>query len=75
MKFTSRVTNETYFIKGDLSCNSQNVIYLTTCDKCKYEPIASAVDFKTHFGEQKSDIKIKQKRTVVVLLDILLKKV
>ena len=48
-KFTSKVTGKTYFIKGDLSCNSKNVIYLITCDKCKDEYIGSAVDFKPHF--------------------------
>ena len=64
-KFTSKVTGKTYFIKGDLSCNSKNVIYLITCDKCKDEYIGSAVDFKPRFRVQK--------RNVVVPLDILMK--
>ena len=45
-KFTSKVAGETYFIKGDLSCNSKNVIYFITCDKCKDKYIDSAVDFR-----------------------------
>ena len=45
-KFTTKVTSKTYFRKGDLSCNSKNVIYSITCDKCKDEYIGSAVDFK-----------------------------
>ena len=61
-KFTSKVTGKTYFIKGDLSCNSKNVIYLITCDKCKDEYIGSAVDFKPRFRVQKSDIKTKKER-------------
>ena len=61
-KFTSKVTGKTYFIKGDLSCNSKNVIYLITCDKCKDEYIGSAVDFKPRFRVHKSDIKTKKER-------------
>ena len=61
-KFTSKVTGKTYFIKGDLSCNSKNVIYLITCDKCKDEYIGSAVDFKPLFMVHKSDIKTKKER-------------
>ena len=70
-KVTSKVTRKTYFIKGDLSCNSKNVIYLITCGKCKDEYIGSAVDFKPRFRVHKSDI--KQKRNVVIPLDILMK--
>ena len=61
-KFTSKVVGKTYFIKGDLSCNSKNVIYLITCDKCKDEYMASAVDFKPRSRVHKSDIKTKKER-------------
>ena len=61
-KFTSKVTGKTYFIKGDLSCNSKNVIYLITCDKCKDEYIGSAVDFKPRFRVHKSNIKTKKEK-------------
>ena len=61
-KSTSKVTGKTYFIKGDLSCNSKKVIYLFTCDKCKYESIDSAVDFKPCFRVHKSDVKTKKER-------------
>ena len=61
-KFTSKVTGKTYYIKGDLFCNSKNVIYLITCDKCKDEYIRSAVDFKSRFRGHKSDIKRKKER-------------
>ena len=63
-KFTSKVTGKTYFIKGDLSCNSKNVIYLITCDKHKDEYLGSAVDFKTRYRVHKSDIKTKKERCV-----------
>ena len=61
-KFTSKVASKTYSIKGDLSCNSKNVIYLITCDKCKDEYVGSAVDFKPCFRVCKSDIKTKKER-------------
>ena len=48
-KFTSKVTVKTFFIKGDLSCNSENVIYFITCDKFKDEYMGSVVDFRPHF--------------------------
>lgn len=49
IKFTSRVTRKTYFVKGHLSRNSKNVIYSITSNKWKDESIGSAVDFKPHF--------------------------
>ena len=49
MKFLSKVTGKIYFVKGDLSCNSKNAIYLITCDEYKDEYIRSAVDFKPRF--------------------------
>ena len=61
-KFTSKVTGKTYFIKGDLSYNSKNIIYLITCDKAKDEYIGSAVDFNPRFSVHKSNIKTKKER-------------
>ena len=45
--------------------------YLIPCDKCKDEYIGSGEDFKPRFRVHKSDI--KQKRSVVVPPDILMK--
>ena len=38
-QFRSKVTGKIYFVKGDLSCNSKNAIYLITRDKYKDEYI------------------------------------
>ena len=73
MKLTSKVTGKTYFIKGDLSWNSKNVIYLIAFEKCKDEYIRLPVDFKFCFRVRKSDV--KRKRSVLVPLDILMKSV
>ena len=53
-KFTSKVTGKVYFIRGDLSYDSKNVIYLITCDKYKDEYIVSTVDFKHCFRVHKN---------------------
>ena len=62
IKFTSKVTGKTYFIKEDLPYNSKNVINLITCDKCNDQYIASPADFKLCFRGTKSDIKTKKER-------------
>ena len=75
-KFKCTVTGKTYFIKGNLPCDSCNVIYLITCSNCKEKHIGWAILFKKRFRIHKSDIKtdIKTNKTtiVVVLQGILL---
>ena len=61
-RFRCTVTGETYFIKGTLSCNSCNVIYLITCSNCRKQHIESAVNFKQRFRIHKSDIKTNKDR-------------
>ena len=34
-KFRCTVTGKTYYIKGNLSCDSCDVIYLITCSNCR----------------------------------------
>ena len=68
VKFTSKVTGKTCFMKGDLPGNSKSVIYLIICDKCKDEYIGLAVDFKPCSRVHKSDL--KKKRNAVVPLDV-----
>ena len=62
IKFTSKVTDKTYFIKEDLPYNSKNVINLITCDKCNDQYIASPADFRLCFRGNKSNIKTKNER-------------
>ena len=63
-KLTSKgKTDKTYFITGDLSCNSKNVIYLITRGKCKDEYIGAALSFKPCFRVHKTDIKTKKERS------------
>ena len=50
-------TGKTYKVNGNLNCNSQNVIYLTTCKNCSEQFVGSAINFKDRFRVRKSDIK------------------
>ena len=58
----AEVTGKSYFIGGELNCESINVIYLTTCSKCLEQCVSSAAKFKTRFHIHKSDIKTKKER-------------
>ena len=60
--FTCTVTGNSYFLRGQLNCESINVIYLITCSKCLEQYVGSAVKFKTRFRIHKSDIKTKKER-------------
>ena len=61
-KFRCTVAGKTYFIKGNLSCDSCNVIYLITCSKCREQYVGSAINFKQRFRIHKSDIKTNKYR-------------
>ena len=55
--FTCTVTGKKYLVKGELHCNSCNVIYLGECSNCKHQYIRSALNFKQPFRIHKSEIK------------------
>ena len=51
-----------YFIKGKLSCDSFNVVYLIICSNCREQYVGSAINFKQRFRIHKSDIKTNKDR-------------
>ena len=55
--FTCTVTGKKYFVKGELHCNSCDVIYLVGCSNCKHQYIGFALNFKQWLRIHKSDIK------------------
>ena len=57
-EFTCKVTGKTYKIRGNLLCNSANVVYLISCKLCKDQYVGSAYknNFKPRFRVHKSDI-------------------
>ena len=56
------MTGKTFFIKGSLSCDSCNVIYLITCSNCSEQYEGSAINFKQRFSIHKSDSKTNKDR-------------
>ena len=43
-------------MRGFLTCNTKNIIYLTACKCCDKQYIGSATGFKERFRIHKSDI-------------------
>ena len=60
--FICTVTGKKYFVKGELHCNSCNVIFLVDCSNCKRQYIGSALNFKQRFRIHKSEIKTNKNR-------------
>ena len=61
-KLKCKVTGRFYNVRGNLCCNSSNVIYLISCKNCEDQYIGSPIDFKARFRIHKSDIKTKNDR-------------
>ena len=60
--FRWTVTGKTYFIKGNMSCDSCNVIYWITFSSCREQYVGSAISFKQRFRIHKSDTKSNKDR-------------
>ena len=58
--FFCTVTGKKYYIRGNFSCNSTDVIYLVEFINCKCQYLGSAFSFKQCFCIHKSDIKTKK---------------
>ena len=63
-KFKCKVIGRVYSVRGSLSCNSPNVIYIISCKNCGDQYVGSATDFKARFRIHKSKIKTKKDRCV-----------
>ena len=62
--FKCTVTGKVYYIKGEMNCESTNIIYLMTCTKSLERYVGSATKFKSRFRIHKSDKKTKKDRCV-----------
>ena len=47
-EFTCTATGKIYKVRGDLTCKSDNVVYLIGCKKCKQQYVGSA--FESNFN-------------------------
>ena len=61
-KFKCKVTGRVYNIRGKLSCNTLNAVYLISCSNCYDQYVGSALDFKSRFKIHMSDIKTRRDR-------------
>ena len=55
-EFTCHATKRKYKIRGTLTCNTKNIIYLITYKSCSKQYIGSATSLKERFQIHKSDI-------------------
>ena len=57
-EFPCTVTGKAHKGKGDVTCKSDNVVYLISCTKCKQQYVGSAFEsnFKPRFRVHKIDI-------------------
>ena len=60
--FIYTVTAKSYFIRGQLNCESIKVVYLITCSTSLEQYAGSAVKFKTRFRINKSNMETKKER-------------
>ena len=66
--FQSFQTGKSYKIRSKLSCDSKNVIYLASCNKCRLQYIGSTTtDFKVRFRNHKSAMITKKKTCEVAV--------
>ena len=52
--FKSTVTGKGYYIKGEMNCESTNIVYLITCMNCLEQYVGPAIKFKSRFRIHKS---------------------
>ena len=57
-EFTCPATGKTYKGRSDLTCKSDNVVHLISCEKCKQQYVGSAFEskLKLRFRVHKRDI-------------------
>ena len=61
-EFTCNATKRKYKIRGTLTCNTKNIIYLITCKCCSKQYVGSATGFKERFRIHKSDVNTSKVR-------------
>jgi len=55
-------SNASYVIRNDIDCNTSNVIYVVTCDKCKKQYVGETSRcIRDRLNDHKSDIKNRRK--------------
>ena len=58
-QFLSRTTGERHKIRQDISCKSENIIYLVNCKNCRMQGVGSCKDFAKRVSNYISSIERK----------------
>ena len=58
-KFGSNSTGEEFYIRQNINCNSNNVIYLVTCKKCGMQGVGKATEFNKRISNYITQIEKK----------------
>ena len=61
-KFTSPVTGRTYKILGNMSCRTDNCVYLISCKACSKQYVGETGDLRWRMNNHRSTIKTKKKK-------------
>lgn len=63
--FTSHTNNQTFLIKHNLSCDSNNIIYLITCDACGKQYVGqTTLTLRDRFTRHRFDIIHKENKSI-----------
>jgi hypothetical protein len=64
-KFTSPVTGRTYKILGNMSCHTDNCVYLISCKACSKQYVGEPGDLLRRINNHRSTIKTKKTKEPV----------
>jgi len=65
--FTSTNTKQQYYVEDDMDCNSENVIYIITCKRCRQQYVGETERrLKDRLNGHRSNIKNKQNTAVAI---------
>ena len=60
-----KINGKTFFIKGNLTCNSHNIIYVITCLSCNLHYIGQTINpLKTRLAQHLSDINTEKHTSI-----------
>ena len=58
--FSSTVTKRSYKVRQEVNCESRNIIYLVTCQKCNMQGVGETENFKKRNANYRSNIRNKR---------------
>lgn len=65
-RITSSATGKSYLVRKDLTCTTENVIYIGMCQKCKKQGVGSTATWKPRLRNYKSHVRKKNRTCGIV---------